>query len=280
MSHAREYLGPFKELRRRMSVARNQVRTGNLQKQDYLRIRDQITSERRMLFRSFSSRAAVAAGGLDVFGSTMQVCKWLNSRSRAFQFCGKEYRYFYHPYNFTLFNERCIEVPIIHSMVKEAFAAGLPVLEIGNVLSHYFPRPKGASHDVVDLYEKDDGVICADAASFSLERKYSLIVSISTLEHVGWDEPVKDSGKPRMALLNIQRHCAPGGEAVVTFGLGQNPHVDALALGGEPEGWQWSFMRKLGAMRWEMCSLEDAKAAKYGEPYTFANCVAFGEWKN
>jgi hypothetical protein len=58
------------------------------------------------------------------------------------------------------------------------------ILEIGNVLSHYFP----VNHDIVDKYEKADGVINQDVVHFYSPKKYDLIVSVSTLEHVGWDE--------------------------------------------------------------------------------------------
>ena len=43
-------------------------------------------------------------------------------------------------------------------------------------------------HDVLDKYEKGNNVINDDVVSFSTEVKYDLIVSVSTLEHVGWDE--------------------------------------------------------------------------------------------
>jgi hypothetical protein len=74
-----------------------------------------------------------------------------------------------------------IEVPIIYEMVKEAEAYGQKVLEVGNVLSHYFH----VNHDIVYKYEKAKGVINEDVINFRLPKKYDLIISISTLEHMG-----------------------------------------------------------------------------------------------
>jgi len=51
------------------------------------------------------------------------------------------------------------------------------------VLSHYF----AVKHDIVDKYEIAPSVVNEDLVNFKPGKKYDLIVSISTLEHVGWD---------------------------------------------------------------------------------------------
>jgi len=63
---------------------------------------------------------------------------------RTFKFQGRHYGYFCHRYNYTWRNERAIEVPIIWKMVEENREGR--VLEVGNVLAHYFP----VRHDVLD----------------------------------------------------------------------------------------------------------------------------------
>src|SRR3990172_4116095 len=100
--------------------------------------------------------------------------------SRTFVFRDKTYHYFYHTYNPTWRNERCVETPIIWSIVKRSKEAN--ILEVGNVLSHYFDT----NHDVLDKYERAPGVINEDVVEFKSNKRYDLIVSISTLEHVGW----------------------------------------------------------------------------------------------
>ena len=70
------------------------------------------------------------------------------------------------------------------------------ILEVGNVLSHYVAH----DHDVVDKYERSSMIINEDIAHFRSEKPYDLIVSISTLEHIGWDE--SDSRNPE----RLSRH--------------------------------------------------------------------------
>ena len=68
-------------------------------------------------------------------------------RAKTFQFDGREYEYLYHPYNRTWKNERGVEIPIFRELLLNH--KGKRVLEVGNVLSHYFP----IHHEVVNNYE-------------------------------------------------------------------------------------------------------------------------------
>jgi hypothetical protein len=82
---------------------------------------------------------------------------------------------------------------------------------VGNVLSHYF----SVNHDVVDKYEKAEGVINRDIIDFHPSKEYDLIISISTLEHVGWDEDISDHkilhdpSKILRAIENLRGLLAP-----------------------------------------------------------------------
>lgn len=158
------------------------------------------------------------------------ICYWLvrlTSRTSTFTFRGKSYRYFRHRYNATWRNERAVEIPI-----ARGFLSGVPpenVLEIGDVMSNYGP----VSHQVVDKYEKREDVINADVCDFESEKKYDLIFSISTLEHVGWDEEPKDKSKVLRAIENLRSLLAPGGRLVVTIPLGYNPPLDRMIGEGQ-----------------------------------------------
>ena len=103
-------------------------------------------------------------------------------RTSWFNFNGKEYEYLLHPYNATWDCERCVEVPIIMGLIKRM--APSTVLEIGNVIQHYC----ATSHQVIDLHEKGRGVQNVDVLDFRSGKQYELIVSISTLEHIGKDD--------------------------------------------------------------------------------------------
>jgi len=54
------------------------------------------------------------------------------------------------------------------------------------------------------------------------------IVSISTIEHMGWDETPRDPKKIPLALENLIECLVPGGEIVVTLPIGYNTYLDKL----------------------------------------------------
>src|SRR4030042_260073 len=107
-------------------------------------------------------------------------------KQKTFVFRGLTHDYFYHLYNYTHLNERAIEIPIFLKIIKEH--RGKRILEVGNVLSHYVSY----QHDILDKYEKGKNIINKDVVDFHPKEKYDLILSISTLEHVGLDENVQD----------------------------------------------------------------------------------------
>src|SRR5689334_18303629 len=51
---------------------------------------------------------------------------------KTFQFQGRSYPYFFHHYNTTWKNERCVEVPIVREEMRRF--EGKRILEVGNVL--------------------------------------------------------------------------------------------------------------------------------------------------
>ena len=62
------------------------------------------------------------------------------------------------------------------------------------------------------------------------------IVSISTIEHVGWDETPRGLNKIPLALENLTGCLASGGEIVVTLPLGYNAYLDKLLKELEKRG--------------------------------------------
>lgn len=133
-------------------------------------------------------------------------------------------------------------------------------MEVGNVLSHYGP----VKYDVLDKYEKADGVINEDICTFPSEKKYDLIVSISTLEHVGWDEEPKDERKCLQAFANLQRLLSPGGKIVVTLPLGYNPALDRL-IREDKIGFSSIFFLKRSQHqnKWREVSFREVESPQY-----------------
>ena len=189
------------------------------------------------------------------------ICYWLVRLSGwppTFTFRGESYPYFWHRYNATWRNERAVEIPIVRS-----FLADVPpdnVLEIGNVLSHY----ELVSHEVVDKYEQAEGVRNEDVCDFKSDKNYALILSISTLEHVGWDENPRDETKVLRAFENLRSLLAPGGRLVVTIPLGYNPSLDKLIAEGRVGFTERVFLkRKPRRNDWSEVSAEQVRHPHY-----------------
>ena len=190
--------------------------------------------------------------------------------ARTFTFQGRHYNYFFHSYNTTWNNERTVEVPIVRNFIGDG---GKRILEVGNVLSHYFH----VNYDVIDKYEKAHGVINEDVVDFQPSKKYDLIVSISTLEHVGWDENSRDPKKILKAIENLRRCLAPKGKIVATLPLGFNPEVDRL-IEEKKIGFtrQYCLKRVSPLNKWVEVSYEEIKGSKIHDPFPNANGLVVG----
>lgn len=186
------------------------------------------------------------------------------------------YPYFRHDYNSTWTNERAVEVPVVMQFYRRHSSRGTEeILEVGNVLSHYYQF----RHDVVDKYEASEGVLNCDVIDYNPGKKYDLILSISTLEHVGWDEEVKDPEKILLAISHIQSLLKTGGRLIVTLPLGYNPPMDEMIVSGKIRfPVQYYLKRVSTANMWKQVGAEDVIGIKYGEPFPFANGLVIGSY--
>jgi SAM-dependent methyltransferase len=144
----------------------------------------------------------------------------------TFTFDSARHRYLVHPHRWTWLNERAVEVPIARTAVERRSSGR--ILEVGNVLSHY----SSIDHLVIDRYERAPGVINRDVLGFEDQRGFDLIVSVSTLEHIGWDEAPRQSGAAERAFAHLVGLLAPGGELLVTVPVGYNRELDAALRAG------------------------------------------------
>src|SRR5438445_4644081 len=126
-----------------------------------------------------------------------------NFGARTFELAGTKHNYEIHP--FILDNERAVEIGLARSFLRNRTGN---TLEVGNVLSIYMSFP----HDVVDKYERGPGVLNQDIVTYSSAKKYDTIVTLSTLEHVGWDEQPQDPTKLVAAIKQLKSLLQPGGE--------------------------------------------------------------------
>lgn len=190
------------------------------------------------------------------------------SDSKKFKFQNQKYDYFHHPYNTG--GERTVEVPIIWKAVEEYMASKKSILEVGNVLSHYFP----VFHTVVDKYEPGEGVINEDIVNYNPSKKYDLIVSISTLEHVGWDEEPREPEKILRAIERLEDFLADGGKMIVTLPLGYNSEMDKYLREGKISFSRIYFMKRVTrSNKWIEKRYKGVPDAEYGKPFPFANVI-------
>lgn len=190
--------------------------------------------------------------------------------NKSFMFNNSKYNYFIHHYNHTWKNERSIEIPIIKKILDENH--GRDILEVGNVMSHYGL----IHHDVLDKYEISDGVINKDVVNFKSDKKYDLIISVSTLEHVGYDEKIKDKKKVLKAIANLKKILKVKGRIVLTHPLGYNKNTDTFIEEGKISFEQVFLMLRVSTNIWKQAPLKKNLNIRYGDPFPGANGLLIG----
>lgn len=193
----------------------------------------------------------------------------------TFTFEGEDYNYFYHKHNTTWRNERAVEIPIIWKIIKEHHNQQKRILEIGNVLSHYF----AVNHTIVDKCEKAEGVINEDIVNFQSPEKYDLIIGISTLEHVGWDmgDRARNPMKILQAIENLKSCLAPSGKMVVTLPLGYNRIMDKLLNNGKIKFTKQYYLKRISRNnKWKEVDWNECRGVKYDFLYHSAKALIIG----
>lgn len=194
----------------------------------------------------------------------------LTRGSRSFRFNGRQYKYFCHWYNTTYDNERSVEIALTLEELKQRPNAH--VLEVGHVLSHYVP----CHHDILDKYEVDTNVMNQDILDFHPSELYDLIVSISTIEHVGFDEFPQDPMKIPAAIAHLAKCLTPGGRLFVTLPVAYNKQLDRLLLERDLFPVQKYMRRTSWSNKWVEVAKEEALHTPFNTPYSFGNAIVVG----
>jgi hypothetical protein len=191
-------------------------------------------------------------------------------RGEYFTFLGERLPYAMHRYNNTYRNERTVEISI-----AKWFLSGKDgrVLEVGNVLAHYGVT----GQTVVDKYETAPGVLNTDIVDYVPEQPFDVVVALSTLEHVGWDERPREPEKVFRAFQAVRKCVAPGGVLLVSIPIGYNQTLDdglrSGALTFDREIW---LIRTTRSSDWRECTREEGLAGAYGRPFHAANTLCIG----
>ena len=172
------------------------------------------------------------------------IARWSPLREETFTARGQKHSYLVHPYNMTWRNERAVEVPMAMAFVRQATGVGM---EFGNVLAHYHRMPEIST--VIDKYEVGQGILNVDILDFTPSQPFDFIVSVSTIEHVGLDEPVKEPLKVLRTVDHLRGMLSNTGTMFITVPLGHNPVLDEAVIAGIwPTIWQTTLVRDGG--RW------------------------------
>lgn len=195
--------------------------------------------------------------------------------AKTFSLGGKKYRHFYHLENPTFKSERSVEIAIALDAVNGIQCH--EVLEVGNVLSNY----GSFQHDVLDKYEVDHNVLNEDVVTFNPKKKYSLILCISTMEHVGWDETPREKGKIRKAIGNLKTLLSENGCLLITVPMGYNHDLDEQIAEDFLGMANIFFMKRdLTNKKWREVDYNDVKNDTYGNPFKNASAIMVADWVN
>ena len=188
---------------------------------------------------------------------------------------GRDFPYFYHTHNVTWSNERCVEISLAADWLCQF--QGRSILEVGNVLSRYIP----VSHEVLDKYERAAGVTNADIVEFNPDRKFDLILSISTFEHIGFDDDADESSADKIlrAIAACRRLLSPSGRLVLTVPLGYNPELDLLIRSGKLGESRAGFLKRISRRDWREVPRATALEARYGSPFAYGNAIMMAEFE-
>jgi hypothetical protein len=192
----------------------------------------------------------------------------------TFTYHGKELNRFDHLYNSTAISERGVEVATAVDVFANSEGSRL---EVGNVLQHYEDAIQHFPRRIVDLYEVAPNVENIDV--FDIEGEYDTIVSISTLEHVGFDYEPKMPGASGtlLAIAHLRGLLSPTGTLLVTIPVGFNRALD-VHLAGLTD--RYTYLCRIKEPGWasEWVERDYTTNPYYGTVTPWANTVWIGEF--
>jgi len=165
-------------------------------------------------------------------------------------------------------SERKLELDIIRNYLDDKKLT----LEIGNVLSHYMD----INHIVIDKYEKAPNVYNMDAMDIEYKNFFDLIISISTLEHIGFDEKEKNPKKVIEVIKKLRKALKKGGKFIATIPMGYNHYIDGDIINNRLGFDEMFFFKRLKNGNWKLL-YKAPYNFQYNYPFKYANVLMVGE---
>ena len=162
--------------------------------------------------------------------------------------------------------ERKVELPFFSGIKHNG-----RTLQVGNVL-------KDPSFVTVDKYEKSPGVINQDILDFTTKQKFPIIISISTLEHIGLNENPKDPEKILKVIKHIKKNLLQkGGLFFFSVPIGYNKNLDKFIAEDKLDLFTSSFLERITlSNEWKKATKEKTLTKRYNYPYICANGLMIG----
>ena len=205
-------------------------------------------------------------------------------------------------------SERAVEIPVACNFLARLKDKSR-LLEVGNVIKAYEAliqqnRAEIQARRIIDKYEVADGVENVDLMDLAPSEKYSAIVSISTVEHIGQGaEPNQTYGEnlekcdregPLKAIAKIYDLLSDGGQALITVPFGKllergwYIQFDRNYLNLLSEKYQIpqsaivpSFLKLVQTYHrpthrsvWVQANPLELSNVEYNSPFSFANAIA------
>ena len=146
------------------------------------------------------------------------------NKKKSFYFKKRRYFYCREKYNLSWRNERAIEIPIFQRLIRENSKAN--ILEVGCVLKRYKSSTK-SNWTIVDKFEKFGNTLNLDIIDYNPRKKFDLILSISTIEHIGLEDGSSEKNKVTKAINHIVTNClSKNGKFIFSIPIGYNKYLD------------------------------------------------------
>jgi hypothetical protein len=107
-----------------------------------------------------------------------------------------------------------------------------------------------------------------------------LIISISTFEHIGFDDDATEPSavKIKAAVARCRGLLKPDGRLVLTLPVGYNPDLDELMRTGGLGATREFYLRRTGRLDWAPAAKAEALRCRFKTPFPYANAILVAEF--
>jgi hypothetical protein len=181
-----------------------------------------------------------------------------------FKIYNTELEYFYHSYNSTKHNERCVEVSLAFDFLKRFKYES--VIEIGAVVPYYCDNIIHTVYDIVDPYEK---CIRTDLTKTNFSFDNLNVLSISTIEHIGNGDYGLEIDR-NAGIIFLKKIINESKNYLITFPWGYNKLFDNQILENKIN---FTLVKRISEFEWIHDITNNIDDILYNYPYSNGNSV-------